>query len=232
MNTNFKFLLILVGFLLSLQSCKKDDYFIGGNLHDPNVHMSTYDFLKNNNRGLFDTLLMVIDAAGLKEKINQTDITFFAPTDYSINSYLSLRALEEQEIDPFRKWTIDSLLKYEIEKVRDSIDIYIVPNRIAYADLSQNGILFQTAKAGARAVISYESTDDPALGYNENSSVLPQVMYYTFLYKPITPPIIASEISGSDGARTIVQTSGIISTTGNVNVLSNAHILFFSKPKL
>lgn len=230
MNTKFKFLLIIISFAVGLHACNKDDYFVGGSLHDPNVNMNTYDFLKSNDRGLFDTLLMVIDSAGLKEKINQTDITFFAPTDYSINNYLSVRAAAEQEIDPFRKWTIDSLLKYEIQKVRDSLDIYIIPNRLAYADLSQNGAVFQTAKVGASTVISYESTDDPALGYNGNSSVLPQVMYYTYLYKPLAPPIIASEISGTDGARTIVQTSGIISTTGNVNVLSNGHILFFSKP--
>jgi len=229
MNTNFKFLLIILSLVLGLYACKKDDYFVGGSLHDPNVNMSTYDFLKSNDRGLFDTLLLVVDAAGLKDKINQPEITFFAPTDYSINNYLNKRAAEEQEIDPFRKWTIDSLLKYEIEKVRDSLDVYIVPNRIAYNDLTQNGAVFQTSKAGASAVISYESTDDPALGYNGNSSVLPQVMYYTYLYKILTPPIIANEISGTDGARTIVQTSGIISTTGNVNVLHNSHTLFFSK---
>lgn len=229
MKTNLKNFLIIISVLGVFSACNKDDYFVGGNLHDPNVNLSTYDFLKNNDRGLFDTLLMVIDAAGVKEKINQADITFFAPTDYSIEKYLTKRALEEQKIDPFRKWTIDSLMKYELQKVKDSIDIYIIPQRIGYTDLSQNGIVFQTAKAGSSAVVSYESTDSEDLGHNNNSSVLPQVVYYTYLYKSLTPPIISSEISGEDGARTLVQTSGVISTTGNVNVLANSHTLFFSK---
>lgn len=229
MKANQHMILIIFGFVMAISACKQDDYFVGGNLHDPNVNMSTYDFLKSNDRGLFDTLVMIIDAAELKDKINQPNITFFAPTDYSINQYLTKRAVEEQEIDPFRQWTIDSLMKYELQKVVDSMDVYIVPGLVGYSDLTQNGAIFQTAKTGSAAVISYEATDAEDLGHNSNSSVLPQVMYYTYLYNLLTPPIVASEISSDDGARTIIQTSGIRSTTGKVNVLGNTHVLFFSK---
>ncbi|WP_166670812.1 fasciclin domain-containing protein [Olivibacter sp. XZL3] len=186
------FFIVFVITLLMHTACKQDNYFVGGSLHDPNVNMTTYDFLKNNSRGLFDTLLIIVDSAGLKEKINQQNITFFAPTDYSINNYLTKRAIEEQEIDPFRRWTIDSLLKYEIDKVVDSIDIYIVPRLVSYQDLTQNGSVFETNKAGASTIISYESTNAEDLGHNSTSSLLPQVMYYTYLYNPLTPPIIAS----------------------------------------
>lgn len=210
-------------------SCKKDDYFVGGTLHNTKVNLTTYDFLKNNDRGLFDTLIMLIDKAGIKEKINESNTTFFVPTDYAINNYVEFRTLKEQEIDPSKKWTVDSIIKYELPRFADSLDIYRIPQTLTYADLSQNGKLYNTAKQGANAVVSYERTNDPALGYNPGSSNWPQVVIFTYLFQPISEPFVAEEIPTSIGARTIVQTSGVESLTGRVNVLTNQHTLFFAK---
>lgn len=207
-------------------ACQKDDYFVGGDLHRAKVDVSTYDFLKNNDRGLFDTLIMLVDAAGLKEAINKPGITFFAPTDYSIRSYVEKRTELEQRVDPFRKWTVDSILKYELSRFADSLSIYIVPQEITYAGLTGAGEIFRTQK-GNEVVLSYEETNDPALGYNPNSSFLPQVMYFTHLFGPIETPFQASQIPSTLGVRTRVQTSGIESTTGRINVLENGHRLFF-----
>jgi hypothetical protein len=218
-------------------ACKKrDDYFIGGSLHNPKVNMSTYDYLKSNSAGLFDTLLLLIDKAGLKDKVNQQGVTFFAPTDYSINTYLTLRALEEQNIDPNRKWTIDSMIKYEMPKFIDSINIYFVNQVLTYDKLTENGAVYPTLKTGANCVVSYEETRDPTLGYNPNVSTIPRLVYFTFLLKDPTPPIIASEIQPDEGVHTLVQTSSIETTTGILNVLQNGslgasgvngHALFF-----
>lgn len=212
---------------LTFNACKKDNYFIGGDLHDPNVQVSTYDFLQNNERGLFDTLLLLVDAAGLKEEINQKNITFFAPTDYSIAKYVESRTLKEQIIDPFRMWTIDSIVKYEIDAVRDSLRTYILPQIIDYADLEVNGKGTPTQTKGKNYVtVTYEETDDPDLGYNENSSHFPRIMYFNYINVPKgTEPDLNS--TSLPLIRTRVQTSGVISTTGRVNVLENAHTLFF-----
>lgn len=211
---------------LIFTSCQKDDYFVGGDLHKSKVNVSTYDFLKNNERGLFDTLIMLVDAAGLKESINQPGITFFAPTDYSIRSYVEARTVIEQRIDPFRKWTVDSIMKYEMSTFADSLNIYIVPEVIAYSDLTGSGKIFKTKK-GNDVVLSYEETNGVNLGYNPNSSFRPQIMWFTHLIGALTPPFEASLIPNSIGVRTRVQTSGIESTTGRVNVLENGHRLFF-----
>lgn len=228
MKNIFKTILVLTSCMLLFTACEDDDYFIGGDLHNPQVNMTTYDFLKSNNRGLFDTLLMIVDAAGMKEAINQPGITFFAPTDYSIQSYVNARTRIEQNIDPSRMWTVDSIIKYELPRFRDSLEIYIVPQKIAYEDLSQKGKLYTTAK-GDSAVISYEPTDNTNLGYNSNSSFYPRIMYYNYLFGTLPDPFVAAEIPSSVGTRTRVQTSGVQTTTGVVNVLENGHRLFFFK---
>lgn len=215
--------------IIFFTSCKKNNYLVGGSLHSAKVNMTTYDYLKSNSAGLFDTLLLLVDKAGLKDKINQQGVSFFAPTDYSINGYLNSRALEEQQIDPYRQWTIDSMIKYEMPKFIDSINIYFVNEALTYDKLTINGTLYPTLKPGSDCVVSYEETRDPALGYNPNVSTIPRIVYFTFLLQALTPPIVASEITSDEGVHTRVQTSGIESTTGIIHVLNNQHNLFFRK---
>ena len=71
--------------ILFLYSCEKNDYVVGGKSQDVNIYknMSNYDMLKSNPA--FDTLVQVIDAAGVKDVINAQGTTFFAPSDYSIS---------------------------------------------------------------------------------------------------------------------------------------------------
>ena len=221
-------LFIFIG-LIVFASCKKDNYIKGGTLHNAKVNTTTYDYLKNNPAGLWDTLLLLVDKANLKDKINQTGVTFFAPTDYAINNYLAKRELQERNIDPFRKWTIDSLIKYEMAKFTDSLNVYIVNGSYSYNNLTNNGTLVQTQKAGTECVISYEQTFSSLYGYNPNVSTIPQLVWYTLVLQPIMPPIVAPDIDADHGRRVRVQTSGVETTTGIVHVLNNDHTLFFRK---
>lgn len=224
---NILFVLTIAGLFFS--ACKKNDYFVGGTLHNTKVNMSTYDFLKSNNRGLFDTLLLLVDKAGIKDQINKQGMTFFAPTDYSIKSYCELRSVQVQKVDPNKKWTVDSIIKYELPRFADSLNVYMLPSAVSFGQLTEDGKIYDTQKANAKSVISYESTNDVNLGYNSNSTILPRVMYYTYLYKPLAEPFVAKEIPNTTGARTLVQTSGVESTTGLVHVLVNGHRLFFAR---
>lgn len=214
---------------LFFSACKKNDYFVGGTLHNAKVNMSTYDFLKSNNRGLFDTLLLLVDKAGIKDLINKKGVTFFVPTDYSIKTYCEYRSIQIQKVDPFKKWTVDSIIKYELPRFADSLNVYMLPSAVSYAQSTETGKIYNTQKAGAKAVVSYESTDDPNLGYNESSTVYPRIMYYTYLYGALTEPFVASKIPAALGSRNLIQTSGVESTTGLVHVLANSHTLFFPR---
>ncbi|MEI5985029.1 MULTISPECIES: fasciclin domain-containing protein [Sphingobacterium] len=224
-NNILYFVLIIGTFILS-QGCKKDDYRIGGDVHDPNIRMSTYDYLKSNKYGLFDTLLMLVDKAGIKDKINQQGVTFFAPTDFAIKNYVNSRTLAIQKIDPFKKWTVDSIMKYELPRFADSLDVYFVKESLPNVNLTMEGKIYKNQK-NKEVVVSYEETRDPNLGYNPNSSIIPRVVYYTYLYQTLSPGFDVKEIAYPVGVRTLVQTSNAQTTTGTLHVLNNSHTLFY-----
>src|SRR5690349_21313939 len=86
---------IIAAVALIFTACKKD-YITGGSVEDANkyINTTTYDVLKATN--LYDTLVRLIDTAGLKDKINSQGVTLFAPTDYAVFNYLNLRTQKVQ----------------------------------------------------------------------------------------------------------------------------------------
>lgn len=218
---------VIAGFMLV--ACKKDNYLIGGKLENATTTLTTYDYLKNNRFKLFDTLLMLVDKAGLKDAINHQGITFYAPTDFAINNYLAKKTAEVQRVNPFAKYSVDTLIKYDLDKFRDSLNVYIIPQKVTYSSLTQNGIVFNTEKSGSQAVISFEPTYDPNLGYTSAVSTPPKIEYYTFIKGKLPVVVVASSIPDTIGVRVLCQTSGLTTSTGQLNVLSNSHVLFFKQ---
>jgi hypothetical protein len=224
MKKNFWILPLI---LMIIVSCKKQDYITGGHMSNPISDQTTYDYLKGNSMHLFDTLLLLVDAAGLKDAINQSGITFFAPTDYSIDGYLQARTLAAQKIDPNKVYSLDTMLKYDLDRLKDSLTMYIVPQTLPFSVLTQNGLVYPTGLPGDSVVVSYETTENANLGYSSLVSNVPQLVYFTQLWYPAPAPLVASEISASIGVHTLCQTSGIQTTTGMLDVLQNTHVLFF-----
>ncbi|MFE2861156.1 hypothetical protein [Sphingobacterium multivorum] len=216
----------LFGIIVAISSCKKNDYFVGGELHNPKINMTTYDWMKSNKYGVFDTVLMLIDKAGVKDKINAQGVTFFAPTDYDVYNYVQARTRQVQKVDPKKMWTVDSIMKYELGRFADSIDLYITKEQLTNDKLTASGKKYKNNKGG-NFIISYEETRDPALGYNENSTVLPKVVMFTYLYQSIGDVFDVKTIIPPVGSRTLVQTSNAQTTTGVVHVLHNSHVLFY-----
>lgn len=222
-----KFTILVVSMAVLVLSCRKQNYITGGQLENPKVNMTTYDYLKGNSMHLFDTLILLIDAAGLQDTINQSGITFFAPTDYSIDNYFLARTLQIQNINPNAVYTLDTLLKYDLDHVKDSLLMYIVRQPLPYNILTNNGAIYQTALGGDSVVVSFEQTKDPNLGYSPYVSNVPQVEYFTQLWGTPPIPLVAPNIPTNVGVHTLCQTSGIQTTTGMLNVLENDHTLFF-----
>lgn len=218
--------------VLLFSACKKD-YITGGIPEDVNIYKntSTYDVLKSS--ALYDTLVQVIDAAGLKDKINEQGTTFFAPSDYSIYNYLSQRTVFVQNTyNQNSKFALDSLLYYmknNVKGTRDSLLMYLVHQPLPYSTLTNTGALYPTELSGNTVAVSFEYTKDGSLGYNAVVSSVPQVEYFTQLWRPytITPSTPASAIPLSVGVRTLCKTSGIVTQNGIMNALENSHALFF-----
>jgi hypothetical protein len=129
------FLLILV---VGATSCKKS-YLDDGGKSNPNVNMTTYDFLKSDT--LFADLVHLIDRAGLKETING-NITFFATTNYGVQDYLKAmkqrRAVELN--DENITYTLDSIpLAY-----LDSLKTYMFDGKINRDQITLQGQLYNS----------------------------------------------------------------------------------------
>jgi hypothetical protein len=114
-----KIIHLLLGSLLILAACKKDNYLVDeGNTNLERIRkMSTYDFLKESK--VLDTVVMLIDRAGMKDEING-DITFFSPTNFGVTNFLAqqTRALQRKYNNENIKFTLDSL-------TTDSIKFYL-----------------------------------------------------------------------------------------------------------
>ncbi|NLR80682.1 hypothetical protein [Chitinophaga eiseniae] len=114
-----KYIHLLLLLLLALAGCKKDNYLVndGGTDLERIRKMSTYDFLRESK--VLDTVVLLIDRAGMKDEING-DITFFSPTTYGVNSFLKQQtiALQRRTNNENIKFTLDSLSA-------DSIKFYL-----------------------------------------------------------------------------------------------------------
>ncbi len=224
-------LVILFSLTLLFAACKKD-YIIGGTEEDIYKYQTTttYDVLKTNP--LYDTLIRVIDTAGFKDKVNAAGTTFFAPSDYAIYSYLSKRTQRVQLTNQNAKWGLDSLFYYlrnNINGTRDSLSLYLISKLLPYSSLTDMGALYPTQLKGDTVIVSYEYTKVSSLGYNPVVSSVPQVVYFTQLWKhyELSPSNPAGQVPSGIGVHTLVKNSGIITQNGILNGLENSHTLFF-----
>jgi hypothetical protein len=221
-------LLLAIVAALSFSSCKKNDYKNDGGTSTPNVNMTTYDFLKANP--VFDSLVRVIDRAGLKDVING-DVTFFATTNYGIADFVQARKFKVSSAigDENIRFSIDSIPATELT---DSMKMYIYPGKINRGQMTTKGQLYNSLLgpiANTSFLIKLRRTQD-------YSAYLDHVDYVNFtrvtgtrddeVLDPATIPQDQRDMSYD------CQTSGIITTTGVVHVLVGNHRLFFNTEKL
>lgn len=224
-----KSIFYLIAMLVGISACNSDDYLMDGGIADPHVNMSTYDFLKS--RSLFDTLVMAIDKAGLKEKVNEAK-TFYAPTNYAFKKYVDTQVAYMVDnlhlVDP--KFTFDSI---PVEIFRDSLQMYLFDRTITRDSLTKQGEIY-TSLIGKQIKLSNE----PEKVYTDQ--LVDPVGYLYFTNKRGKKFDTYDEIKGENGmskpntaeadTRERIQTSGLISTTGIIHVINNAHTLFFHNP--
>lgn len=211
--------LILLLMIVFWGACTNDDYLHDGGLANPEVNMTTYDYLKSNP--LFDTLVMTIDLLNLKEEVNQAG-TVYAVTNYSFTSYIM------DELNSLRQITSDTTYTYaDIPRSSlDSVRMYFFRDRLTRDDLAKEGKIY-TSGLGMEFKLSREPVSD-------YSSVLIDKAEYLYFIKQegkrfdtYDETMDNSLPKDEKDQRILVQTSGIITTTGVVHVLANSHKLFF-----
>ncbi|MEC5142859.1 carbohydrate-binding protein [Chitinophaga sp. 212800010-3] len=128
-----KYLSLLL--VIACFACKKgmQDYRNAKPLSE--VKVSTYDFLKQQG-GLYDTLLLLIDRAGLADTLRSNRVTFFVPQDNSIQTAIRNVNFARARLGDAPNWTLDSIPV----KVWDSLlRRYMIPgivtaDSLRYAD--------------------------------------------------------------------------------------------------
>lgn len=211
-----KKIIILLCAAVAMFSACDEEYLIDGGVADPNVNMTTYDYLKSNP--MFDTLVVLIDKAGLKDKVNGA-VTFMAPTDYSILNYLNEVTADLRVTDPLAKYNLDDIPLDTLKKLGS----YIIEDKLIRNKLSKEGKEYPTLN-GEKRKVSLEPRDN----YGDYLSEKPE---FVFFYKKVGArwDDYAETGLGTGERDKVVQvrTSGIISTNGVIHVLQGNHVLFF-----
>jgi hypothetical protein len=205
-------------------SCKKQsEYFVdGGGTHNPQVNVTTYDYLKTNP--LFDSTLLLIDRAGLKDAVNATDATFFAPTDYSIAAWLTkIRGLilNTYGQDSARKFSLNT---FSNAQLRDSLSQYIIPKRVQREDLALTDQAYATALPGDTKIVYLREVNE----YIGSVTTKPRYVYLVEVFGDRDIPGVVVPAEETD-IEVRCQTSGILTTNGVLHVLNNQHVFGFTK---
>ncbi|MDO6431356.1 hypothetical protein Q4E93_12200 [Flavitalea sp. BT771] len=221
---NIKISILIV--LVALTSCKKS-YIDDGGKSNPNVNMSTYDFLKSDT--LFADLVHLIDRAGLKATVNG-NITFFATTNYGVQNYL--KAMKQRRAvelgDENITYTLDSIPLVNL----DSLKTYMFDGKINRDQITVQGKLYNSL-FGPIPNVQYLIKMTRTLDYNAYLDHVDYVTYYKVYGSrddlepdPSTIPPALIDVGA------FCQTSGIVTTTGIVHVLNGYHRLLFNNDVL
>ncbi|WP_346318408.1 fasciclin domain-containing protein [Chitinophaga sp. YIM B06452] len=210
--------------IASFVSCKKDDYFIGGSLHNPQFNGTTYEYLKTNP--LFDTLLLLIDKTGLKDEVNAANTTFFAPTDYAIQRYVKDIVQERKRLETGDENLVFEFSELNFAQLKDSLRAYIFGEKIERAGLNNVG-KYYTSKDGEQRHITL--WDDPTQDYSGSGLTnIPKYIYFTKVVGTLDPEDNRSIPEEQRDMRMRCQTSGILTTNGVLHVLTNGHTFTFA----
>lgn len=202
-------------------SCKKAAYLTDGGVHNAITPLSTYDYLKQHPWKLFDTLVMVIDHYGLKDKVNAAN-TFFAPTNYSIGRYMTARLIEKQAVNPAAAYTIDSLFK---DLKADSILQYVFSDKITLAEAQELQPKLYSPQTSADLRMGVMKELQTSTLYTERSNAATYLLYFVKVRGDVDIPGVIPPANESD-IRVVCQTTGILPENGQrvLHVLSNLHV--------
>lgn len=201
-------------------SCKKAAYLTDGGVHDPRTPLSTYDYLAQHPWKIFDTLVIVLDHYGLKDKVNTAN-TFFAPTDYSIARYMTARLAEKQAVNAAAVYTLDSLYK---DIRADSLQQYLFTDKILLAEAQELQPRLHTSQTETGIKMGVMKEGQTGGVYTERSNAPTYLLYLVKVRGDIDVPGQVPPANESD-IRVLCQTTGILPQNGQkvLHVLSNLH---------
>ncbi|HEX8608556.1 MAG TPA: hypothetical protein VF679_07955, partial [Pedobacter sp.] len=195
-----------------------------GGLSNAYVDMTTYDYLKSNPK--FDSLVKVIDRAGLKDAVNG-DVTFFITTNYGIVDYV--RAKKNERAQQIGNENFDFGIKdIPAKELSDSLKTYLFAGKINRDQITVSGKLYNSL-LGPTTNVQYQIKMRRSFDYSNYLNYVDYVNYVKVIGTLDADELNPDDIPDNEIDRVVeVQTSGIITKTGIIHVLNGNHRLFFN----
>ena len=116
-----------------LVNCQNDDYLIDSGVHNPYYEGTIMEYL-NSRPDYFKKTVEIIKLAGLEDELSSETVTFFAPTDWSIDN--SVNALSGYL---YRNGgdSIKNLRQIKPEVWKEFLSMYIVRDKYLLNDIPQ-----------------------------------------------------------------------------------------------
>ncbi|MFD2967851.1 hypothetical protein [Sphingobacterium bambusae] len=223
-----KKLILLMVLAVTAYACQKDDYKKDGGQSDPHVNMTTYDFLKSH--GSFDSLVRMIDHAGIKDIVN-SDVTFFVTTDYGARDYVAAKK-QEKIVQVGNENISFSITDIPAQQLRDSMMMYLFDGDLNRDKLSTENTYY-TSKLGNIPDVRFNIKLRRTRDFNTYLDYVDYVNFTKVIKTLDEEEADYNAIPDAELDRSFdCQTSGLITTTGIVHVLDNSHRLFFNRGKM
>lgn len=124
---------ILLSTLL-MSSCNNDDYLVDGGISNPYFDGNVIQYLESRP-DLFEDLVKVIKLTKWNDILRNEEVTFFAPTDFSINK--SVDRLNYYLYNYEGKDQITDLSQVKSEVWEDLIGMYVMEGKYRLNDIAQ-----------------------------------------------------------------------------------------------
>lgn len=202
-----------------LGSCTDNSYLVDGGKSNPYFNGTVWDYL-NSRPDYFKKLVNVIEYSGMRSTFQDSSITFFAPTDWSINR--SMQELNEYWYNRRGKDSVNNIKQVKPEIWKEFLSLYIVKDKYLLKDIPQ---IDTTALAayGGQAYITYNGRPmNIGVVYGDAGGVK-YAGYRQLLYSYIY------DFTENDMNNAYVATSDIQPTNGVVHVIRfNDHTFGFN----
>lgn len=196
-------------------NCTDDSYIKDGGISNPYFDGSILEFLQSRsneadpNNDYFSDLIKIIGITGMEEVFEQEDITFFAPTNWSIRSSMNYlnRTWYQMGND-----SIKSLQQINPAVWKELLSMYILKEKYLLKDIPQIDTTAIAAYPG-QAYISYGGVPmNAGVVYGDVNGVKyvgPRQILYSYIY----------DITINDMRNAYVATSDIQPNKGAIHVI-------------
>lgn len=212
MKKRIKILALPLALLLMLMGACKKDYFTDTGVQKSEFNGTVLDYLKSKPQ-YFDTLVKIIDYAGMTSIFQNEEITFFAPADSSLrNTYLICNGILNQ----LGRAPITRYQQVKPSVWREALSRYVFKNARSLTDFPQ----IDFANIAAYPGQIYNSYDDLIMNvgaiYNSGGGV-PYAGYRQLVLSYIPSPSSARDYQ--TWTTSLVSSVNIKPTNGYVHVL-------------